>query len=634
MGTSPIRFTGLASGMDTESVVKAMLTSYQTKIDKQKQNQTSLEWKRDSWKDMNSKVNSFYSNYISKLKMSTTFAKNKITTSDNNAIKVNENSSIPAGTHQVSVSQIATSAYMKNEKMTATTVTPLAETTTLKQLGMDKETTIKLQKLVDGAVVEGEDYAEFKLGPNDTIATLKDKLAEQDLELKVTEGKIEITSNKNTADNEAVKLVASEGNTNLFSKLGVGTTTLKKDQVITGSDLNTFSKSMTLGRLGITDTAIKVNGKSVEITENMTLSELESKIKEADSNLSVNLDLGEGVQRFFISSKKTGDGNNITIEQEDGGSDILKKLGLYTDPAEESLKGKNAKYTYNGVEYTSSTNDISVNGLKMTFIAETTSSVNITAVKDTESLVSFVKEFVTEYNKLIEEINTEIETRPSKTYKPLTDEQREAMSESEIEKWEKEAKKGLFYRDGQLTQIRDNLRSMIGGGVTGTAYGTLSGVGITTGQWNEKGKLYFDEAKFTKALEDDPESVIKLFTGTGDESAAKTAYEKKYGENSWSSVSETDRQSYLANTKGIFNRLYDNLNKMVGTSTVNKSYGSFYNDKLIKKQLEDMEKRLDELQDRYDQKETALYKKFTAMEKAMSTMNTQSSWLSAQLGSY
>lgn len=65
---------------------------------------------------MNSKVNSFYSNYISKLKMSTTFAKNKITTSDNNAIKVNENSSIPAGTHQVSVSQIATSAYMKNEK--------------------------------------------------------------------------------------------------------------------------------------------------------------------------------------------------------------------------------------------------------------------------------------------------------------------------------------------------------------------------------------------------------------------------------------------------------------------------------------------------------------------------------------
>lgn len=35
MGTSPIRFTGLASGMDTESIVKAMMTSYQAKVDKQ-----------------------------------------------------------------------------------------------------------------------------------------------------------------------------------------------------------------------------------------------------------------------------------------------------------------------------------------------------------------------------------------------------------------------------------------------------------------------------------------------------------------------------------------------------------------------------------------------------------------------
>ena len=67
-----IRLSGMTSGLDTDSIVKAMVSSYTTRKEKYQKAQTKLEWTQDAWKSLNTKVYSLYSN-ISNLRFSTAY---------------------------------------------------------------------------------------------------------------------------------------------------------------------------------------------------------------------------------------------------------------------------------------------------------------------------------------------------------------------------------------------------------------------------------------------------------------------------------------------------------------------------------------------------------------------------------
>ena len=43
----PIRITGLNSGLDTDSIIKSLSSSYQTKIDNVKRKQSDIQYKMD-----------------------------------------------------------------------------------------------------------------------------------------------------------------------------------------------------------------------------------------------------------------------------------------------------------------------------------------------------------------------------------------------------------------------------------------------------------------------------------------------------------------------------------------------------------------------------------------------------------
>ena len=57
----PIRITGLNSGLDTEAIISALVSSYNYKTNKYKKAQTKLSWKQDAWKTLNTKIYSLYS---------------------------------------------------------------------------------------------------------------------------------------------------------------------------------------------------------------------------------------------------------------------------------------------------------------------------------------------------------------------------------------------------------------------------------------------------------------------------------------------------------------------------------------------------------------------------------------------
>ena len=56
----PIRMTGMVSGLDTDSIVKELVSAYSTKKEKYEKEQTKLGWKQEIWKSLNKEVNSFY----------------------------------------------------------------------------------------------------------------------------------------------------------------------------------------------------------------------------------------------------------------------------------------------------------------------------------------------------------------------------------------------------------------------------------------------------------------------------------------------------------------------------------------------------------------------------------------------
>lgn len=152
MRTTNIRFTGLASGLDTESLVTAMITPYQMKVDSATQQQKLLELKKDAWKEMNSKIYSFYKDTLGPLRLNATFNQKTTTISHPGFIEIDNNGSFPDGTHKIQVKRLAEGASVNTKKIevdinndgTVDEQDKIAKSTKLTDLKIKEGTTIKI----------------------------------------------------------------------------------------------------------------------------------------------------------------------------------------------------------------------------------------------------------------------------------------------------------------------------------------------------------------------------------------------------------------------------------------------------------------------------------------------------------
>jgi flagellar hook-associated protein 2 len=612
MGSNAIRFTGLSSGMDTETIVKTLLTNHQSKVDNEKNKQTLLDWRKEAWKEMNTKISTFNTKYTDKLRLAGSYATTKATISNENAISIASAGTMPEGVHKIENITLAKSAYVNSADKIQ--FPAISTSTTLSDLGVVGSTTININGI------------DVTLDSTDTLEDVKAEFAGANADLKVgTDGTLKITNNEGTTQ-ETINYVS--GDSELFKKLGLGSGSsinIGKDELapLTGDSLST---RLSLLGLNENDTII-LNGKTITVEVGESMDSLVGKMQQqVGSDLNINFDSIN--QKMFISSKKAG--VNITI-----GGTALDELKLTAPPVD----GNQASCTYNGVEIKSDSNVITVNGFTITLKQEASDPVYVSATKDTEGTVKLFKEFIDEYNKLIEDINTKLDTKKSRTYQPLTEEQKESMTDKEIEQWEDKIKESLFYRDSGLTEVRDVLRDGLAGVVNNSnnSYKVLSDIGITTGKWQDKGKLVLDETKLLKALQEKPDEVISLLTGSESEAEAKKAYQKANNitdaaiDASYTSLSAEQKKTWLTSTRGIFSRIGTEFTSL-SKSTDLKSYGSFYNDKLDTEEGRTIADNILKYQDRYDKAEKMYYAKFTAMEKAMSQINAQSSALTSMLG--
>lgn len=595
MRTTNIRFTGLASGLDTESIVQSMVMPYKMKVDSKWQEKTLMEMKKESWRDMNKKIFDFHDKYIGKMRLESTFNKKSISVSNSNVITVDKNSNLPTGTHKIeSITQLAQGATIGSSKIDIDVEKKLSEQDGYKDLVGQKVT------------INGK---EIKITEEDTIGSLTKKMQQAAPDLNVsfdTNNKAFFISSKKTGESQSIQL---GGDSQVWDKLGIknDVTSLKFDKIA--------------GNIKVTINAQEVIITDTDSTEAI-INKLEGALnKGSDPSASVEYKDGE----FIIKGK---------------GQDIAVSNGVQK---EYISQGKNAILSYNGVEITSESNNISVNGLNFSINSTTKDEITLVSTQDTDAMVNFMKEFVDEYNKLIDDIHTKLGATSNKNYPPLTEEQKKEMSDYEIEAWEKKIKDGMFRNDPDLKKVTDTMRQVLSGSVEGGTFSSFSEIGITTGNWKENGKLHFDEDKFKTALAKDTDGVVQLISGSGN---TESVYEKdraeaaKKGETwpSWEDLTKSTVQQdkdkvakYQNRTKSIGDRLYETITEATRSTTLRSAY-SFYNDKALDKKILTAKDEVSKLETRMYRMEDMYYKKFTAMEKMMQQLNNQSNWLTSQMG--
>ncbi|MDF2524745.1 MAG: flagellar hook-associated 2 domain protein, partial [Clostridiales bacterium] len=195
-----------------------------------------------------------------------------------------------------------------------------------------------------------------------------------------------------------------------------------------------------------------------------------------------------------------------------------------------------------------------------------------------------------------------------KGYDPLSDDEKEAMTDDQIEKWETKIKDSVLRRDSTLGSLLDVMKTsmMKSVEVDGSSY-SLSSYGIQTSKdYSEKGLLHIygnkedavysaNEDKLMKALKEDPDTVMKV-------------------------LSE------------ISKNLYDVMNDKMSSITNVRSALTFYNDKTMAEQQSRYARQISVLEDKLIDTENKYYKQFAAMESAMAKMQSQSNALAGMLG--
>jgi flagellar hook-associated protein 2 len=458
-------------------------------------------------------------------------------------------------------------------------------------------------------------------------------------------------------DVKATNSVATEGaGVSVTTSVGAvaGGYTVKVEKLATadkinGTEINIVSPNKyttKLSELGIANGG-KLNfeykdangvAKTSEITvfNTDTISQLMDAVNQGTSG-AVKLNFSELTKSFSIESLLTGELASLKVT-ESGDKNILNnlKLSVNVDGSGKVTEGINAKVTITppgsgASTITKSSNTFSIDGVNYTLTKEgTTNEVTISA--NSQKTYDKIKGFIDKYNELVDKVSAKTDEKKQYKYLPLSDEEKKDMKEDEIKQWETKAKEGLLKGDSNLENMLKSMRNAFYEGVEGAGI-SLSEIGVSTSSdTSKRGKIILDETKLKAAIETRGEQVANLFTKTS------TSY------SSYSPDHTSSERSKRSKEEGIFQKINDILQEYTRTSrNVNGKKGILLEKAGIKGDLtefksllsEDIIKKdtkINEMIKSLAAKENKFYAQFAKLEVAMNKLNSQSSWLTQQLG--
>ena len=430
-----------------------------------------------------------------------------------------------------------------------------------------------------------------------------------------------------TATDNKQTLQISAGSKELQNALGI--TSTQSNKISTGSSLWENRDKLGLGKYNTKEElndALKnftVNGAKIDnITADTTVDGLLTAINNNEDAGVTATYLGSE-NKFVLSSNEKGEGRTISLGADPNDTTDVANI-IFGGDKKESHDGTDGEMSilYNGVKttITSSSNTFSIDGLdiKATNTFDTGSAtaeggVSFTASADTEKVTETVKKFIEAYNAMIDEVRTQVTTKPDSNYGPLTEDQKNEMNETSIKNWEDKAKEGILYNSSALKDLDNATQGIFSSMMmNGVSYDDLEKIGISfSDDYTAGGKIVFDEEKFKTAMDSDPEKVSDLFTGT-------------HGiVNTIDSTLSTYATRYASKNGNSYGVLIEEAGseKLSLTLTNNSIY----------KELKDMQETITNLQSQLSTEQDRYISQFTQMERLINQMNSQSSYLS-QLG--
>ncbi len=617
----PMRIGGLASGMDIDQIVDDLMRAERMRVDNLYQQKQVMEWQKQDYRDINLKLRSLYNSTFD-MKLSSSYLKYKaIGTMDDGTDFDKYFSVLPGagaipGEYKVEVQQMAEYARLES----AQSITkPLRGQELSVPITID-DSNNKLEVTVDGvkktitltkATYDGSEGFTVEEFRNDIETQIQNAFGSDKVQVTIEESKLVFQPKENYQKFS----IALEGRDALTAMGFPDSDIAKYEPIKLNAPLKDQIKYLSNNPLNADNKMIfAVNGKEFAFDfgetgehKGYSLNDILQKIS-TDEDAGVKAYYDTLTDKVVMVSKETGAAQNIHIVDKDGS--FFEVLGFSGDNT--SKAGKDARITFNGTIVEKATNNFIVNGISFSLkkIMSDTQSATFKIENDPDAAVESIKKYIELYNETIDLINGKLTEERYRKFPPLTDEQRKEMSEKDIELWEEKAKSGLLRSDPLLDRIVNNLRSAVNSPVAGLPKSTnsLSAIGITTGEWKEKGKLHINEEKLRNAIAKDPESVMRLFNVSGDDFSSQ----------------------------GVATRVYDILKGGISDITDKAGGGEFqkFDNSYLGKQIRDMEDRIYEWEDRLYRKEEHYWRQFTEMEKAISYMNQQSMWLASQMGMY
>lgn len=353
---------------------------------------------------------------------------------------------------------------------------------------------------------------------------------------------------------------------------------------------------------GIKQNEDMIAANEAKIADNKTYYEVDA----ADGSV-------KGTQKLADAVKKEFDDKvAVAVEAVEIAKDPENPNNKYKTAATK-IDGQDAEITLNGVKFTSMNNTFTVNGLTFSALEETAGEVTMTTTEDTDGIYDMIKNFFTEYNKLINEMDSLYNAESSKGYDPLLSEEKDAMSDSEIEEWEKKIKDALLRKDSTLSSVADAMKTVLLQGATVNGKQMyLSDFGINTLGYfnaadNERNAYHIDGDK------DDANSSVKN------------------ADDVLKSMIASDPDTVMSFFSSLANNLHDSLADKMSATSMSSAF-TVYNDKQLKDEYKDYTEKIEKQEDKLNALIDKWYSKFSAMETALAKLESKNSSISSMFG--
>lgn len=716
-----IRLSGMVSGMDTESLVSALVSSYKLKKDNLVKAQTKLSWKQEKWKTMNTSIYGFYSGKLSSARFSTSYNLKTSTVSNDKYAKVSASSSAVSGTQRLKVNHLAATGYLTGGKITATDKSKVTGSTKLSDIIGNANGSVSVKtssgtKNID--ITEDMNVSQF---------TAKLKEAGLNANFDEANGRFFISAKESGKDNDFSLIANNDNGLTALKKLGIYTVNdtdkaeyTRLASLVEGSgEYNAELESMytsinakdiaktyadkynaaqnQLDILAANDTVLvdkdatdksqalkdaidalrdktshmlddyseyykvkkDADGKEVKDSDGKLVYEYdkeaiekagkteefntlsknkennEALIKSYDDNSKIISDT-EGYVTVGSDGKAVADENNAKVLQEVSDTNSSRQASAKAlldskiamaktakDDVEDKtvtdakkpvrVVGQDSEIMLNGAIFTNNSNNFSINGLTIQALNVTADDEEITITTDTDvdGIYDMIKGFLKDYNDLVKSVDVAYNAASSKGYEPLTSDEKDAMTDDEVKKWEEKIKDSLLRKDSTLGSVLDTMKNdmALSFDVNGKRY-SLASFGIAT-------LGYFNS----------PENETGVYHIDGDKDDSKTSANT----DKLKAMIASDPDTVISFFSQLSTRLYTDLGNKMAASSTSSAY-TIYNDKQMNTQYSEYNTKISEAEDKVTTWEDYYYSKFSAMESALAKMNAQSSSLSGLFG--